>query len=125
MAAIDKFKECQAGRKRFGARAELSLGLLNWLLRKDALRLRGGRRAGSYGIVRQPPAPAGETMRDQSRGPTVPGDRQMAFLLEFWRFLRVRKKYWLLPVLLMMVMFGGLIVLTQGSAVAPFIYTLF
>jgi Family of unknown function (DUF5989) len=49
----------------------------------------------------------------------------MAFLLEFWRFLRVRKKYWLLPVLLMMVVFGGLIVLTQGSAVAPFIYTLF
>jgi Family of unknown function (DUF5989) len=47
----------------------------------------------------------------------------MAFLLEFWRFLRVRKKYWLLPVLLMMVVvFGGLIVLTQGSAVAPFIY---
>jgi Family of unknown function (DUF5989) len=37
----------------------------------------------------------------------------------------VRKKYWLLPVLLMMVVFGGLIVLTQGSAVAPFIYTLF
>jgi Family of unknown function (DUF5989) len=49
----------------------------------------------------------------------------MAFLLEFWRFLRARKKYWLLPVLLMMVVFGGLIVLTQGSAVAPFIYTLF
>jgi hypothetical protein len=49
----------------------------------------------------------------------------MAFLLEFWRFLRLRKKYWLLPVLLMMVVFGGLIVLTQGSAVAPFIYTLF
>ena len=49
----------------------------------------------------------------------------MSFLLEFWRFLRVRKKYWLLPVLLMMVVFGGLIVLTQGSAVAPFIYTLF
>jgi Family of unknown function (DUF5989) len=45
----------------------------------------------------------------------------MAFLLEFWWFLRVRKKYWLLPVLLMMVVFGGLIVLTQGSAVAPFI----
>jgi hypothetical protein len=45
----------------------------------------------------------------------------MAFLLEFWRFLRVRKKYWLLSVLMMMVVFGGLIVLTQGSAVAPFI----
>ena len=49
----------------------------------------------------------------------------MSFLLEFLRFLRVRKKYWLLPVLMMMVVFGGLIVLTQGSAVAPFIYTLF
>jgi Family of unknown function (DUF5989) len=49
----------------------------------------------------------------------------MSFLLEFSRFLQVRKKYWLLPVLMMMVVFGGLIVLTQGSAVAPFIYTLF
>jgi hypothetical protein len=49
----------------------------------------------------------------------------MSFLLEFSRFLQVRKKYWLLPVLVMMVVFGGLIVLTHGSAVAPFIYTLF
>jgi hypothetical protein len=49
----------------------------------------------------------------------------MSFLLEFWRFLRVRKKYWLFPVLFMMVLFGGLVVLSQGSAVAPFIYTLF
>lgn len=48
-----------------------------------------------------------------------------SFLREFWAFLRVRKKYWLLPVLLVMVLFGGLIVLTKGSAVAPFIYTLF
>jgi hypothetical protein len=39
--------------------------------------------------------------------------------------MRVRKKFWLLPILLMMAMFGGLIVLTQGSAVAPFIYTVF
>jgi hypothetical protein len=53
------------------------------------------------------------------------GETSMSFVLEFWRFLRVRKKYWLLPVLLMMVLFGGLVVLTQGSAVAPFIYTLF
>jgi Family of unknown function (DUF5989) len=51
--------------------------------------------------------------------------RSMSFLLEFWRFLRVRKKYWLFPVLFMMVLFGGLVVLSQGSAVAPFIYTLF
>ena len=49
----------------------------------------------------------------------------MSLLLEFSRFLQVRKKYWLLPVLMMMVVFGGLVVLTQGSAVAPFIYTLF
>jgi hypothetical protein len=48
-----------------------------------------------------------------------------SFLSEFWAFLRVRKKYWLLPVLVVMVLFGGLIVLTKGSAVAPFIYTLF
>jgi hypothetical protein len=49
----------------------------------------------------------------------------MRFLRDFWRFMRVRKKYWLLPVLIMMAVFGGLLVLTQGSAVAPFIYTLF
>jgi hypothetical protein len=48
-----------------------------------------------------------------------------SFLREFWTFLRVRKKYWLLPVFIVMVLFGGLIVLTKGSAVAPFIYTLF
>jgi hypothetical protein len=49
----------------------------------------------------------------------------MSFLAELWRFMRVRKKYWLLPIVLMMALFGGLIVLTQGSAVAPFIYTVF
>jgi len=49
----------------------------------------------------------------------------MDFLLEFWEFLKVRKKYWLLPILLVLVLFGGLIVLSQGSAVAPFIYTIF
>ena len=49
----------------------------------------------------------------------------MDFVAELWRFLRVRKKFWLLPILLMMLLFGGLVVLTNGSAVAPFIYTLF
>jgi len=49
----------------------------------------------------------------------------VAFLIELWQFLRERKKFWLLPILIMMVVFGGLIVLSQGSAVAPFIYTLF
>jgi hypothetical protein len=47
------------------------------------------------------------------------------FLKEFWTFLRSRKKYWLLPILLVMLIFGALLVLAQGSAVAPFIYTLF
>ncbi len=49
----------------------------------------------------------------------------MDFLVEVWRFMRVRKKFWLLPVLIMMVVFGGLAVLTKGSVLAPFIYTLF
>jgi hypothetical protein len=49
----------------------------------------------------------------------------MEFLGELWRFMRVRKKFWLLPILLMMGLFGGLLVLTHGTAVAPFIYTLF
>ncbi|HEV8695171.1 MAG TPA: DUF5989 family protein [Lysobacter sp.] len=44
---------------------------------------------------------------------------------ELWSFMRARKKFWLLPIMVMMVLLGGLIVLTQGSAVAPFIYTLF
>ena len=47
------------------------------------------------------------------------------FFKEFWEFLRVRKKYWLLPIILVLVLFGVLIVLSQGSAVAPFIYTIF
>jgi hypothetical protein len=49
----------------------------------------------------------------------------MDFLKEFWEFLKVRKKYWLLPILLVLVLFGGLIVLSQGTAMAPFIYTIF
>ncbi len=49
----------------------------------------------------------------------------MSFLAELWLFLRVRKKYWLVPILLVMLIFGGLLVLAEGSAVAPFIYTIF
>jgi len=49
----------------------------------------------------------------------------MSLLKELWRFIRVRKKFWLLPIIIMMFLFGGLIVVTQGSAVAPFIYTVF
>ncbi len=49
----------------------------------------------------------------------------MEFIKEFWEFLRIRKKYWLLPIIIVLVIFGGLIVLSQGTAVAPFIYTIF
>jgi hypothetical protein len=49
----------------------------------------------------------------------------MLTLAELWDFFRVRKKYWLVPIVLVLLLFGGLIILVQGSAVAPFIYTLF
>jgi len=49
----------------------------------------------------------------------------MSFIGELWRFLRARKKFWLLPIILINLVLGGILVLAQGSAVAPFIYTLF
>lgn len=49
----------------------------------------------------------------------------LSFVQELWTFMRVRKKFWLVPIVVMMALFGGLVVLSQGSAVAPFIYTLF
>ena len=48
-----------------------------------------------------------------------------SFIVEFWYFLRVRKKFWLAPMMVIMALFGGLLIATQGSAIAPFIYTLF
>lgn len=49
----------------------------------------------------------------------------MSFIKEFWSFLKSRKKYCLLPIIIFLALFGGLIILTQGSAVAPFIYAIF
>tara|TARA_A100000164_G_scaffold105056_1_gene92239 strand:+ start:1344 stop:1496 length:153 start_codon:yes stop_codon:yes gene_type:complete len=49
----------------------------------------------------------------------------ISFFKEFWEFLRERKKYWLLPIIIVLAFFGVIIVLSQGSAVAPFIYTIF
>ncbi len=49
----------------------------------------------------------------------------MSFLKELWLFMRERKKFWLLPIILVMLLLGALLVLAQGSAIAPFIYTLF
>ena len=45
--------------------------------------------------------------------------------MEFLNFIKARKKYWLLPIIIVLILFGGLIILSQGSAVAPFIYTIF
>ena len=47
------------------------------------------------------------------------------FIIELWDFMKERKKFWLLPIIITLMLLGSLIVLTQGSAVAPFIYTLF
>jgi len=49
----------------------------------------------------------------------------MSFITEFWKFLKVRKKFWLIPMIVMLFLFGGIIVLAEGSAIAPFIYTIF
>lgn len=49
----------------------------------------------------------------------------MSFLAELWSFIRARRKFWLLPLIAVLLLFGGLVVLSQGSAVAPFIYTIF
>jgi hypothetical protein len=48
-----------------------------------------------------------------------------SFIVEFWHFLRVRKKFWLAPLMITMALFGALLIASQGSAIAPFIYTLF
>jgi hypothetical protein len=50
---------------------------------------------------------------------------KIAILREFWDFLRVRKKWWLAPIIIFLVLLGALIILTEGSALAPFVYTLF
>ena len=49
----------------------------------------------------------------------------MSFLVEFFKFMKIRKKYWLFPLIIILLIFGGLVILSQGSAVAPFIYTIF
>lgn len=49
----------------------------------------------------------------------------MSIVRELWAYMRARKKFWLIPIIVMMAVFGGLVVLTKGSAIAPFIYTIF
>ena len=66
---------------------------------------------------------AGKSGRSHT-GAVIRGET-IGFLAEFWLYLRERKKFWLLPIVIVMVLFGGLIVLTKGTALAPFVYTLF
>jgi len=49
----------------------------------------------------------------------------MSIIIELWAFIRARRKFWLAPIMLLLLVFGGLIILAKGSAIAPFIYTLF
>ena len=49
----------------------------------------------------------------------------MSFLKEIWEFIRARKKYWLIPIIFALILFGGLIILGQGTALSPFIYAIF
>ena len=86
---------------------------------KDLLRTKFDRDATSYWVRREPPGPEKSSLKRQFEEPP------MSLFRELWEFMRVRKKFWLLPILIMMVVFGGLVVLTKGTVFAPFIYTLF
>jgi Family of unknown function (DUF5989) len=66
-----------------------------------------------------------DNRRDRGKVFPVPPAAHPSFAREVWDFLRVRKKWWLGPIVLVLVLFGALVVLTQGSAIAPFIYTIF
>ena len=91
-------------------------GIIMRLFNRDFFNKKIKKSSKSYWIKRKEPI---RSMKNQFQ------NLQMSFIKEFLMFLKVRKKFWLLPILIMLVLFGGLIVLSQGSAVAPFIYTLF
>src|SRR6266852_5855696 len=95
------------------------IGVLARLAGKDPLRLKLDSGANSYWIPRKPPGPPPDSMINQFY------EIAMEMLKELWAFMRTRKKYWLWPIFVMMALLGVLIVLAQGSAIAPFIYTLF
>ncbi len=88
------------------------------MLGKNLLQLKFDPEAKTYWIVRDPPA-------HRQNPSAVNSEVIHVFLAEIWAFARERKKFWLLPMLFMLVVFGGLLILAKGSAVAPFIYTVF
>ena len=101
----------------------MPIGLVMRAMGKDFLRLQA-RSQGQELLDRSHAAGAAAAIHEKpiliSKGPSMG-----SIIVELWAFMRERKKFWLLPILIMMVIFGGLIVLTKGSAIAPFIYTLF
>ena len=109
------------------------VGLVLRLLGRDPLRLRWSREAKSYRRISAPyEASDMPTARSERRGRRAarPQGRRAALMLELlgdlWAFMRVRKKYWLAPIILVLLLLGALLVLVPaGSAVAPFVYTLF
>ena len=90
---------------------------------KDVLQLRRLTGLSTYWIGRDRLDWARDTLEDQFSLPE--GEAMMLFFSELWTFMKVRKKFWLFPIVIVMTLFGGLVVLTQGSVVAPFIYALF
>jgi hypothetical protein len=88
----------------------------------DRLHFRLDRPRGQELLDRTRAARAGAGFDDE---PVLKGFIDMSIAGELWRYLRARKKLWLAPIIMIMVAFGGLVVLAQGTAVAPFIYTLF
>jgi hypothetical protein len=98
------------------------IGLLLRLLGRDPLDRKLKDRSSYWHDQREPGNSAG---RSPSYSEVKQGSGKIALMVQFWVFLRARKKFWLLPIVLMLVLLGALIIFGEGSALAPFIYTLF
>jgi hypothetical protein len=95
------------------------IGLLMKLFKGDFLDLKRHKNLGSYWNKYTPDIPEQEKHRDYSRY------NVFSLFFEYWRFLMLRKKYWLLPLILFLILLGIFIIFVQGSAISPFIYTVF
>ena len=105
--------------------AVVPMGLIMQLKGRDALRMKKGPQTDSYWIRGSPPFRTKHYISSSRIIGFPDKEHPVSFLAEFWEFIRQRKKFWLVPLLALMLIFGGLIVLTKGSAVAPFIYAIF
>ncbi len=98
------------------------IGMLLRLLGQDPLDLKLQDRSSYWHVLEQSGSSEG---RVPSYSEVKQGSGKIALMVQFWVFLRARKKFWLLPIVLMLVLLGALIIFGEGSALAPFIYTLF